>query len=86
MTNIRAHYDITKRLQLGVEIDNLFDKHYYTAAQLANTAFTAQGAVQALPFPAYTTGPYAGNAPAESATFFAPGAPRRAWVDLKIKF
>jgi len=86
VTNIRAHYDITKRLQLGFEIDNLFDKHYYTAAQLANTAFTAQGAVQSLPFPAYTTGPNAGSAPAESATFFAPGAPRRAWVDLKLRF
>jgi outer membrane receptor protein involved in Fe transport len=86
VTNIRAHYDITKRIQVGVEIDNLFDKHYYTAAQLAQTAFTAQGAVQALPFPAYTTGPDAGSAPVQSATFFAPGAPRRAWVDLKIRF
>ncbi len=86
VTNIRAHYDITKRLQLGVEIDNLFDKHYYTAAQLANTAFTAQGTVQASPFPAYTTGPFAGSAPAQSVTFFAPGAPRRAWVDLRLHF
>ncbi len=86
VTNFRAYYDITKRLRLGVEIDNLFDKHYYTAAQLANTGFTAQGAVQASPFPAYTTGPYAGSAPAESATFFAPGAPRRAWVELRLKF
>ena len=86
VTNFRAHYYIAKRLQLGVEIDNLFDRRYYTAAQLANTAFTAQGAVQASPFPAYTTGPFAGSAPAESATFFAPGAPRRAWVELRIKF
>jgi outer membrane receptor protein involved in Fe transport len=86
VTNIRAHYEITKHIQLGVEIDNLFDKHYYTAAQLANTGFTAQGAVQASPFPAYTIGPNAGSTPAESATFFAPGAPRRAWVDLRVKF
>jgi outer membrane receptor protein involved in Fe transport len=86
ITNFRAHYDLTKRLQLALQIDNLFNHHYYTAAQLANTAFTSLGAVQAQPFPAYTTGPYAGSAPAQSATFFTPGAPRRAWVELRIKF
>ena len=86
ITNFRAHYDLTRRFQLAVQVDNLFNHHYYTAAQLANTALTAQGTVQSLPFPAYTSGPYAGNAPAQSATFFAPGAPRRAWVELRLKF
>jgi len=86
VTNFRARYELTKRLELGVEIDNLFDRHYYTAAQLANTAFTPQGTVLATPFPAYTDGPYAGSAPAQSATFFAPGAPRRAWVTLRVHF
>ncbi len=86
MTNFRAHYDFTRRLQLGVQIDNLFDRRYYTAAQLANTAYTAQGTVETMPFPAYAEGPYAGSAPAQSVTFFAPGAPRRAWVDLILNF
>jgi outer membrane receptor protein involved in Fe transport len=86
ITNFRAHYDLTKRLQLAVQIDNLFNRHYYTAAQLANTALTSQGAVQSLPFPAYTAGPYAGSAPLQSAAFFTPGAPRRAWVELRLKF
>jgi outer membrane receptor protein involved in Fe transport len=86
ITNFRAHYDLTKRLQLGLQIDNLFNHKYYTAAWLSNTALTAQGAIQSLPFPAYTTGPYAGSAPAQSATFFTPGAPRRAWVDLRFRF
>ncbi len=86
ITNFHAHYDLTKRLQLAVQVDNIFDHHYYTAAQLANTSLTAQGAFNADPFPAYTTGPYAGSAPVPSATFFTPGAPRRAWVELNIKF
>jgi len=86
ITNFRAHYDLTKQLQLAVQIDNLFDHHYYTAAQLVNTALTLRGTVQADPFPAYSTGPYAGSTPAQSATFFTPGAPRRAWVELRIKF
>jgi outer membrane receptor protein involved in Fe transport len=86
ITNVRAHYDLTKRLQLAVEIDNLFDHHYYTAGQLANTGLTAQGAVATQPFPAYTAGPYAGSYPAQSAIFYSPGAPLRAWVELRLKF
>ena len=59
---------------MALQIDNLFNKHYYTAAQLANSGLTAQGTFIARPFPAYTTGDQAGNFPLQSATFFAPGA------------
>jgi len=86
ITNFRAHYDLTRRLQLAVQIDNLFNHEYYTAAWLSNTELTAQGAFQSLPFPAYADGPYAGNAPSQSVTFFSPGAPRRAWVELRVRF
>jgi outer membrane receptor protein involved in Fe transport len=86
ITNFRARYDLTRHLQLALQIDNLFDHEYYTAAWLANTGVTSTGAVQSLPFPVYATGPYAGNAPAQSVTFFSPGAPRRAWVQLGVKF
>ena len=86
VTNFRSHYDLTRRLQLAVQIDNLFDRKYFTAAQLADTAFTAQGAVATRPLPQYTSGPYAGEYPAQAVTFFAPGAPRRAWGELRIKF
>jgi outer membrane receptor protein involved in Fe transport len=86
ITNFRAHYDLTRHLQLAVQIDNLFNHEYYTAAWLSNTELNAQGAIQSLPFPAYATGPQAGNAPSESSTFFTPGAPRRAWVELRLRF
>ncbi len=86
ITNFRAHYDLTRHLQLAVQVDNIFNHEYYTAAWLSNTILTGQGAIQTLPFPAYTTGPYAGNAPVQSATFFSPGAPRRAWVELLVRF
>ena len=86
VTNFRAHYDLTRRLQLAVQIDNLFDKKYYAGAQLADTAFNAEGAVITRPFPQYTTGPQAGSYPAQAVTFFAPGAPRRVWAELHIKF
>jgi outer membrane receptor protein involved in Fe transport len=86
ITNFRAHYDLTRHFQLAVQIDNLFNHEYYTAAWLSNTVLTAQGAFQSLPFAAYSDGPFAGNTPSQSATFFAPGAPRRAWVELRVKF
>ncbi len=82
VVNLAAHYDLTKRLQLAVQMDNLLDRHYYTAAQLAATGFTAQGTFIARPFPAFSTGDF----PIQHAAFFAPGAPRRAWVELRIKF
>ncbi len=86
ITNFRAHYDFTRHLQVAVQIDNLFNHEYYTAAWLSGTTLTAQGAFQTLPFPAYADGPYAGNSPSQSATLFAPGAPRRAWVELRLRF
>ncbi len=84
--NFAAHYDLTKHLRLSVQIDNVLDHHYYTAAQIENTPFASNGTLVFQPFPAYTTGSQAGTYPLQSATFFAPGAPRRAWVDLSIRF
>jgi outer membrane receptor protein involved in Fe transport len=86
ITNFRAHYDLTRHWQLALQIDNLFNHEYYTAAWLSNTVLTAQGAFQSLPFPAYASGQYTGNTPSQSATFFAPGAPRRVWVEVRVKF
>ena len=87
VTNFRAHCDLGRHLVLAVQIDNLFNKQYYSAAQLADTAYNAQGtAVLTRPFPQYTTGPQAGNFPSQAVTFFAPGAPRRAWAELRFRF
>ncbi len=86
ITNFLAHYDLTKHLQLRLQIENLFDKHYYTVGQLANTGLNAQGAVVTRPFPVYGAGPDAGNYPAQSAAFLSPGAPRRVWVELRLRF
>jgi outer membrane receptor protein involved in Fe transport len=86
VTNFRVYYDFAKHFQLALQIDNLFDHKYYTAAQLSGTALTTQGAFQSTPYPVYESGPYAGSFPAQSVTFFSPGAPRRAWVQLGIKF
>lgn len=86
VVNFAARYDLSRHLQLGVQVDNVFDRQYYTAGQLSNTLIGSNGLPSFQPYPAYTSGPQAGNYPLQSATFFAPGAPRRAWVQLTIKF
>jgi outer membrane receptor protein involved in Fe transport len=86
IVNVAARYNLTKHLQLGAQVDNALNKYYYTAGQIESTPYTNSGTFNLEPFQAYTSGPQAGNYPFTSATFLAPGAPRRAWIDLKLRF
>jgi outer membrane receptor protein involved in Fe transport len=81
VVNLGARYRIHPRAELSVQIDNLLNRHYYTAAQLLPTAFTAQGTFIARPLPAV-----AGNYPLVHATFYAPGAPMGVWGGLRLRF
>ena len=71
----------TRWLQLFAQINNLFDTRYYTAAQLGPLASPATGTFIARPFPAVN-----GEFPVRQTTFFAPGAPVRAWGGLRFTF
>jgi len=81
VVNMGARYQLHKRLELFVQINNLLDHHYYTAAQLGPTGFNNQGTFAARPFPAVD-----GNYPIVHATFYAPGAPFGAWGGIRFKF
>jgi outer membrane receptor protein involved in Fe transport len=81
VVNLGARYQIQRRIQLFAQIDNLFDHHYYTAAQLGPTGFTSQGAFIARPLPAI-----GGEFPVVHATFYAPGAPIGAWGGIRLTF
>jgi outer membrane receptor protein involved in Fe transport len=81
VANLSAHYQLRKRLQAFLEINNLFNHHYYTAAQLGPTPFDNAGHFVARPFPAVD-----GNYPIRTSTFFAPGAPLGAWGGLRLRF
>lgn len=69
-------------LKLFLQIKNLLDTRYSTAAQLGANAFDAQGHYRARPLPANANGDY----PLIHSTFLAPGAPRAAWVGLRYEF
>ncbi len=79
--NVGAHYQVTKRLQAFVQIDNVLNHRYYTAAQLGPSPFGNAGNFVARPFLAVD-----GDFPIRTSTFFAPGAPIGAWGGLRFRF
>jgi outer membrane receptor protein involved in Fe transport len=81
VVNLGAQYQVQKRVQLFVQINNLLSHHYYTAAQLGTTPYDNSGNFVARPFP-----PVDGNYPLRSTTFFAPGAPIGVWGGVRLKF
>ncbi|MCC6368196.1 MAG: TonB-dependent receptor [Bryobacterales bacterium] len=81
VANLGGRYQVRRHVQLFVQVNNLFNRKYYSAAQLGPTGFTAAGAFIARPF-AQVDGEY----PVQHATFYAPGAPRGIWGGLKLRF
>ena len=81
VVNLGARYQVHRNAELFVRINNLFDRKYYTAAQLGPTGFTDSGSYIARPFPAID-----GEFPVRQTTFFAPGAPIGAWGGIRFRF
>ena len=79
VTNLGAHYQVRKQLQFFVQIDNIFDHRYYTAAQLNTTPFDNNGNFIPRPFSSNTDA-------VRNSTFFSPGAPRGVFGGMKITF
>jgi outer membrane receptor protein involved in Fe transport len=81
LVNLGGRYRITSWLQIVGQINNLFDRRYYTAAQLGPFGFTDSGTFIARPLPAID-----GEFPVRHSTFYAPGAPIRAWIGTRFTF
>jgi outer membrane receptor protein involved in Fe transport len=81
VTNAGVRYELHRRAQLFLRVNNLLDRRYYSAAQLGAVGFTASGSFQARPFPAVN-----GEYPLQNGTFFAPGAPRGVWAGIRFRF
>jgi outer membrane receptor protein involved in Fe transport len=81
--NAGASFTPVEALTIAVQVNNVFDKDYATAAQLGATAFDAAGNFVARPFTAPVIG---GERPLVSSTFYAPGAPRSIQVSARLRF
>ncbi len=79
--NLGARYQAMKRVQVFVQIDNVLNHRYYTAAQLGPTPYDNAGNFIGRPFP-----PVNGDFPIRTSTFFAPGAPIGAWGGIRVRF
>jgi outer membrane receptor protein involved in Fe transport len=83
VADIGARYQVTHRIQVFAQLNNLLDKHYHTAAQLGTTPFDNNNHFVARPFGTpYGTGD--GDIPIRSSTFLAPGTPFNLYGGLKI--
>jgi outer membrane receptor protein involved in Fe transport len=83
VVNLGAEYRFAGRARVFLQISNLFDARYATAAQLGSTGFTTAGAFLARPF----AGPAAGGElPSLGTTFLSPGAPRLLWAGMRYRF
>ena len=82
VVNAGAHYQLQKRTQLFVQINNVLNHRYYTAAQLGPSPYDNSGNFIVRPFPMDANG----NFPIRTSTFFAPGAPIGAWGGIRFSF
>jgi outer membrane receptor protein involved in Fe transport len=80
--NFSAAYQVDKQLRFFAQINNLFNRKYYTGAQLGPTGITANGSFIAQPLPPTASG----ADPVVQSTFYAPGAPRTGWIGVRYLF
>ncbi len=81
IVNLGGDYRFHRRAEFFVNCNNLFNKRFYSGAQLGPMGFTPDGNFVARRFPAMD-----GEFPVLQSTFFAPGAPRAAWLGLRLRF
>jgi outer membrane receptor protein involved in Fe transport len=82
VVSLGAHYQVRKRVQLFVQINNLLNHRYYSAAVLGPTPYDSAHNFIGRPFPANADGDF----PIRTTTFFAPGAPTGAWGGIRFTF
>ena len=81
IVNLGLRFAATARVELFLQVNNLFNTDYVTAAQLGANGLTASGNFIARPFPAV-----AGEFPIRHSTFMAPGAPTFTWGGVRVRF
>jgi outer membrane receptor protein involved in Fe transport len=80
IVNLGTRYSFNPHFELFAEIDNVLNRHYYTAGQLSDTPYDNNGNFIARAFPAYPSGDY----PILNTTYLAPGAPFGVFGGLKV--
>lgn len=82
VANFGARYKLHRMIEVFAQVNNIFDRRFYSGGQLGSTGFTAAGNFSARPFAPASNGDY----PIVHTTFYAPGAPRGGWLGLRASF
>ena len=81
VVNLGIHYQVTRALRVVAQINNLFDRQYFTTAQLRPAGFTEAGTFIARSLPAVN-----GEFPLAHTTFLAPGTPAMFSISTRLRF
>jgi outer membrane receptor protein involved in Fe transport len=82
VVNIGTRYTFNSHYEFFVQVNNLLNRRYYTAGQLASTPYDANGSFSARPFAVLNTGDYA----VRHSTYLSPGAPITVFGGMKVSF
>ncbi len=85
VVNLGSRYRFNSRYELFAEVNNLLNRHFYTAGQLASTPYDNRGSFVARPYPAYGSGGDT-SYPVRNTTFLSPGAPITVFGGLRVSF
>jgi outer membrane receptor protein involved in Fe transport len=83
VANLGAHYTFSSHLEALLQINNLFDTHYSTAAQLGTTPYDNNGHFIPRPFPPMQQDGDT-SYPLRNSTFLAPGAPFTVFGGIRV--
>ena len=79
VVNLGARYQLTTRVGILLQANNLFNREYATASQLGVNGFTNADTFITRPFP-----PSGGEFPLRHGTFAAPAAPAAVWLGARL--
>jgi outer membrane receptor protein involved in Fe transport len=82
IVDMGTRYTFNAHYQIFAEINNVLNRHYYTAGQLSDTPYDNNGNFIAREFARYPSGDY----PIRNTTYLAPGAPFGIFGGLKVTF
>lgn len=85
VVNLGTRYKLSSHFELFAQINNLLNRHYYTAGQLATTPYDDNGNFTPRPLGSIN---FDGETayPVRNSTFLAPGAPITVFGGLKVAF
>jgi outer membrane receptor protein involved in Fe transport len=85
VVNLGTRYKFNAHYELFAQINNLLNRHYYTAGQLASTPYDANGNFTPRPFASVQLNGET-QFPIRNTTFLSPGAPVSVFGGVKVSF